>query len=194
PEDVDLALAQRPELYELQLVRRQLNVALRQANNELQPDIDAGVLVGQDVGEPTSSKRDKSEFEVEALITLEVPLQRSKARGKIRSLRGKLASVSAKTRFASDKIVASVRLARAALIASIERVERATESYELAQQMLEAEQELLYNGQSNLFLINAREKQAADAAVERISALFEYHVARADYAAAMGFEGPIDQN
>ena len=194
PNDVDLALGQRPELSELQLVRRQLNVALRQACNELQPDIDAGVLVGQDVGEPTSSKRDKSELELEALITLSVPLERSKARGKIRSLRGKLASVSAKTRFASDKIVASVRLARAALVAAIERVQRATESYELAQQMLSAERELFDNGQSDLFKLNAREKQAAEAAVERNGALFEYHVARADYAAAMGFAGPLDPN
>lgn len=194
PNDVDLALGQRPELSELQLVRRQLNVALRQACNELQPDIDAGVLVGQDVGEPTSSKRDKSELELEALITLSVPLERSKARGKIRSLRGKLASVSAKTRFASDKIVASVQMARAAMVAAIERVQRATESYELAQQMLAAERELFDNGQSDLFKLNAREKQAAEAAVERNGALFEYHVARADYAAAMGFSGPLEEN
>lgn len=191
PNDVDLALGQRPELSELQIARRQLNVALRQACNELKPDVDAGVLVGQDVGEPTSSKRDKSELELEALITLSVPLERSKARGKIRSLRGKLASVSAKTRFASDKIVASVQMARAAMVAAVERVQRATESYELAQQMLKAERELFENGQSDLFKLNAREKQAAEAAVERIGALFEYHVARADYAAAMGFEGPL---
>ncbi|WP_218932299.1 TolC family protein [Adhaeretor mobilis] len=190
-DDVELALAQRPELSELQIIRQQINIAMRQACNEMRPDIDAGVLVGQDVGAPTSSKRDKSELELEALITLSVPLERRKARGKIRSLQGKLASISAKTRFTSDKIVADVRIARVALTAAGERVTKATESYSLADQMLEAERELFSVGQSTLFELNAREKQTAEAAVQRISAFFEYHVAKADYAAAMGFGAPL---
>ena len=189
-EDSSLALVQRPELAELQIVREQLSVALRQAKNETWPDIDGGLLVAQDVGEPTSSKRDKSEFELEALITVSVPLERRKALGKVRSLRWKLAQLTAKNRFTSDKIVAEVRLARTALTAAIERVRYAAEGYDLAMRMLEAEQELFEQGQSTLFNLNIREQQAAESAVVQIQALFEFYAAEADYAAAMGYDTP----
>ena len=190
-DDIGLALAQRPELSELRIKRQQLNVALRQACNEMLPDIDAGVLVGQDVGEPTSSTRDKSEFELEAMATLTVPLERRKARGKVRSLRAKIAQLQAKNRFQSDKITADVRLARAALLAAQERVTRASESYELAQQMRVAEQDLFDAGQSSLFNLNIREIQAAEAEIARAEALLEFFAAQADYAAALGFDGPM---
>lgn len=191
PDDINLALARRPELTELQIVSQQLRVALRQANNETLPDVDAGVFVKQDVGEPTSAKRDKSEFELEALMTVSVPIERRKAYGKIRSLQGKLAQVRAKNRFTADKISAEVQIARAAIEAAHQRVIRATESYELAQQMQEAEQQRFELGQSTLFNLNIREKQAAEAASEKVAALLEYHIARADYGAALGLDGPV---
>lgn len=191
--DIQQALLQRPELAELQLVRRQLSVALQQACNETRPDVDAGLKLAQDVGEPTSSKRDKSEFELEALVTLSVPLQRRKALGKVRSLRGKLAQVSAKTRFASDKIVAEVQVAFAALTAARERVQRVEESYRLALKMQQAEQELFDLGQSTLFNLNLREKQAAEAAAEKAGVMLEYYIALADYAAALGLDRPLGE-
>ncbi|QDU89728.1 Outer membrane efflux protein [Pirellulimonas nuda] len=190
PGDTELALRQRPELVELQTVRQQLNVALRQANNETWPDLDAGLISSQDVGEPTSSKRDKSQLKLEAVVTMSVPLERRKALGKIRSLQGKLAQVAAKNRYASDKIVAEVQVARAALKAASERVVRATESFELAGKMQQAERELFSNGQSTLFNLNIREQQAAEAAADRVDALLEYYIARADYAAALGEDAP----
>ena len=190
-DDISLALAQRPELAELQLVREQLCVALRQARNETWPDVDGGLLVAQDVGEPTSPKRDKSDFELEALLAVSVPLERRGALGKVRSLRWKLAQLNAKNRFAADKIVADVRLARAALTAAIERVQIASEGYDLAVRMRQAERELFDQGQSTLFNLNIREEQAAEAAVAQVQALFEYFVARADFAAAMGSNAPV---
>ncbi len=189
-DDTERALAQRPELAELQIIRQQLSVAMSQAENETRPDIDGGLLVSQDVGAPTSSKRDKSEMKLEAMVTLTVPLERSKALGKLRSLRGKLAQVSAKSRFAGDKIVADVQMARAALEAARQRVVRANESFELAQQMQQAEQELFDQGQSTLFNLNIREQQAAEAAAIRVDTLLEYQLARASYAAAMGYDRP----
>lgn len=189
-DESDIALAQtnRPEPRELDLVTQQLRIALRQACNETWPDVDAGLLVGQDVGEPTSSKRDKSEFELEAKLTVSVPLERRKAFGKVRQLRGKIAQVRAKQRLTLDKIAIDVQVAKAALEASARRVEQTTEAVELAEQLKVAEQRLFNAGQSDLFTLNLREKQAADAAVERVDALRDYHVSLADYAAALGFE------
>ena len=189
-DDANFALGQRPELEELRIVRRQLSVALRQARNETLPDVDGGFNVSQDMGEPTSDKRDKSELEIEALITISVPLERRKALGKVRSLRGKLAKLNAKNQFTSNKIVAEVRMARAALTAAHGKVRRADESYHLALQVQRAEQGFFDFGESSLFNLNIREKQTAEAAAERAQALLEFLVAHADYLAAMGLEMP----
>lgn len=194
PIDAEAALAARPELLGLDIERRQVRVALRQANNEMMPDVDGGLLVSQDVGQPTSAKRDKSELELEALLTLSVPLERRKARGKIRSLQGKLAQLNAKARFAGDKIVAEVRLARVALQAAQERLAIAIEGYKLAQQIAEAEQERFDQGQSTLFNLNIREQQAAEAGAAKVDASLELMLARADYAAALGATEPIWQD
>lgn len=189
-EDTSLALDQRPKLAELQLLREQLSVALRQAQNETWPDVDGGLRVSQDMGEPTSPKRDKSQFQLQASIAVSVPLERRKALGKVRSLRWKLAQLTAKNRFAADKIVAEVRLARAAIPAAIERVRIAGEGYDLAVRMQQAEQDLFEQGQSTLLNLNIRERQAAEAAIVQVEALFEFFVAKADYAAALGYDTP----
>ena len=185
--DVALALERRPELAELNVVRRQLSIALRQANNETRPEIDGGMFFGQDVGNPTASDN-KSDFEIEATLTVSVPLERRKARGKVRQLQGKIAQLRAKTRFASDKITGEVRAARAALVAAAQRVEQTTEGVRLAEQMRLAEDKRLKLGESNLLNLNIRELQAAEARVARVAALRDYFVAEADYTAARGVD------
>jgi len=192
-----IAQSNRPELEELEFLRRQLSVLLQQASNETLPQIDAGVLVAQDVGEPTSSKRDKSELKLEATMMLSVPLERRKALGKARQLRAKISQLRAKTQFASEKIASEAQVSHAALKAAAERVDLTTESFSLARQMQQAERRLYELGQSTLFNLNLREKQTADAAVEQVIAQYDYHIALADYAAALGFESvnqltPVD--
>lgn len=186
--DVALALASRPELAELSAVQRQLNIALNEARNNYLPDMDAGLWVAQDVGMPTSSKRDKSELELEATLTMSVPLERRKALGKLRQVRGKLAQVNAKTQFAQDKIAAEVSVARAALVAASQRVEQTTRGLSLAEQMLAAERRFYELEQVTLFELNIREQQLAEAAGERVAAQLDYEVALADYAVALGLD------
>lgn len=187
-DDVLVAIANRPELVEYQVMQRQLAVALEQARNETLPDVDAGVLVAQDVGKPTSSKRDKSPLELEALVTLSVPLERRKALGKAQQIRGKLTQIRAKQQFAEEKIAAEVQMSRAALVAAIERVRQTKEGMQLAREMLEAEQRKQEIGDVPLLNLNIREGQAADAAIQYILAQREYWIAEADYRAAMGMD------
>lgn len=186
--NVALAEANRPELAELQFAQQQLAILLRQARNETRPKVDAGLFVSQDVGEPTSAKRDKSQMKLEATLAVEVPLERRKALGKVRQLRGKIAQIRAKTQFAADKIAYEAQLAHTALTAAAERVVQTTEGVELAERMRAATQRRYELGQDTLFNLNLREQQTAEAAIDRVAALYDYQVALAEYAAALGFE------
>jgi outer membrane protein TolC len=188
--DIQVALAQRPELAALDALSRQIDVDLAEARNDLLPWIDAQLLGSQDVGAPTSPKRDKSPFELEAGLFLDVPLQRRKALGKSQAARAKLMQVAAKRRFTEDKIVADVQSAYVGLTTAYDRLGKAREGKRLAEYMADVERRKFELGQSDLLSVFLREQNAVEAADAEVDALLEYYIARADYAAALAMDGP----
>ncbi|QEG37082.1 Outer membrane efflux protein [Bythopirellula goksoeyrii] len=190
-EDIAVAQQNRPETRELDIIRRQLIVDLDQAENLYLPEVNGAVIASQDVGAPTSFKRDKSPFELTAAMFVDVPLQRNKALGKIRATRSKIAQVTAKRQFTSDKISNEIRYTRAALQAAYERVGKIQESADLAVRMELAEQKAFELGSSTLLNVNLREQQAADAAAELVTAKLDYFVALAEYQASLGFSDTL---
>jgi len=186
--DIQRAMSNRPELRFLNLSRRQLQIDLAQACNLYLPEVDALLFASKDTGATSSSKRDKTPFEFEASLQVSVPLQRRKALGKIQSTKGKLAKLSAEIGFTQDKIAVNVRNVYAALLAAHERIVRARESLELARTMEQAERSKFDHGDSNLLLVNLREKATADAAKTVLQALLDYFQAQADYRAAMALD------
>ena len=191
--DIDLALQQRPELKALIWHQRILTVEYSQAENLTLPSLDAIVAASQDVGAPTSSKRDKSQFELEAGLFLEVPLQRRKAKGKMTALQGKLAQVSAKRRIVGDKIAVDVQAARIALKAAIEQVRQSREAVRLAEDLAERERQNLNAGLSDVLKVTLREQYAAESAQKLVDALLLYHQAEADFRAALGQDSVLPE-
>jgi len=187
--DIELAILNRPELVSLEFLRRQLDVDLSQARNLYLPEVDAGVFASQDVGGAASSSRDKSPFELEASLQVSVPLQRRKARGKIRAIEGKLQQLAAKIGFTQDKITTDVQQVYAARLAAYERIAKARESLELARTVEQAERRKFDLGDSNLLLVNLREVATADAEKSVLQAMLDYFQAQTDYRAALALDG-----
>ncbi|MFN9719904.1 MAG: TolC family protein [Planctomycetota bacterium] len=179
------ALAQRPELRVLDLMRQQTQVDYTEARNQLQPELNAVVWGSQDVGDPTSAKRDKSPYESEASLYLDVPMQRRKARGKMTELQGKLAQLSAKRRITADKISVDVRAAHAALKSAWEQVGETRRSLEYAEDLAARERKNQEAGLSDLLKVTLREQYAVESAEKNVDALKLYFDAQADYRAAM---------
>jgi outer membrane protein TolC len=186
--DVAQALQQRPELWLLSLESERAQVDVRQASNLLLPSIDGVMVASQDVGAPTKQIRDKSQFEMEAGAVIEIPLQRSEARGKLQAAQGKLAQISAKRRFTEQKIVAEVQGARTALAAEFAALEQARQSVSLARQMEEAEWKKFAQGDSDLLVVNLREQATADAEALVVDAAANYFMAAAQLHAAVAGE------
>ncbi len=183
--DIETALANRPELQTLNLLRQQFEIDFAEARNDLLPDVQAVLVGSQDVGRPATVKNDKSEFELEAGLFLDVPVQRRKARGKMTAVEGKLGQLAAKRRMTGDKIATDVQAAYAALLAAYEQIQRARESAELADRLAEIERRKFELGESDLLSVNLREQQAAEAENTQVDALYEYFTARADYRAIL---------
>lgn len=188
--DIAKSLTTRPELTELNLQLQRLRVDYAEASNMTQPGLDAMLVGSQDVGAPTSSKRDKSEFEVEAGLYFDVPLQRRKGLGKMNAVQAKIAQVNAKRQMVSDKITAEVRFAFAGLIQTHQEVLKAREAVRLARRMATIERRKFELGESDLLKVALREQYSLEAAEEAISATLGHFQAFSNYAAALAVDRP----
>lgn len=183
--DIQIAITNRPETQFYEFVRQQLEVDLAYARNLYLPEVGVGATASQDVGGRASLKGDKTPFELEASLQFYVPLQRRKALGKLQATEGKLAQVQTKVQFARDKITTDVQNAVAALKAAYDRISQTRQSVDLNRLMEEAERKRFDAGDSNLLIVNLREKATADARKTFVAALLEYFRSEADYRAAL---------
>lgn len=185
-QDIAVALDNRPELVDLELQRELAEVDLDAGRNLRLPALNAVVDAAKDVGAPASKKGDKTPFELEAGVLIDVPLQRRKADGKIREARGKLAQIAAKREFVENKIEVQVRDAMSALATSYQRLRRARENLALAKQLEQAERDRFDAGESDMLRVALQETAAIEAAVTEIETLADYFRAQAAMQAAMG--------
>ncbi|WP_236621504.1 TolC family protein [Rhodopirellula sallentina] len=189
--DIQYAAQLRPELTILDTQMRKVRVDLAEACNETLPVLDAFSNVSQDVGEPTSSKRDKSELELEVGFEFEMPVQRRKGLGKMRSARAKLNQIAVKRQYTIEKISTEVQTAVAALDAAYQRVQQIADSVEISEKLAQVERRKFELGESDLLAVFLREQIAIEAASDLVAAKLEYFAARADYTAALAYEYPV---
>jgi outer membrane protein TolC len=180
------ALSQRPELQELQILRQQVSIDFQLAQNQYLPSVSAGLDASKDVGAAASSKKDKTPFELEAGLFVDVPYQRRKSIGKMREAQAKLRQLALKSELTSNKIVVQVRDARSAMITARQRVEQARVSRQFADQLVAGERLRFENKDSDLLRVAIQESTALEAAITEIEALADYHKARAAFDAAVG--------
>jgi len=183
--DIDLALMLNPEISRIRLEREKTNVQLNYARNLTLPELDGGLYASKDVGAAASSKGDKTPFELEAGLYLEVPLQRRLGWGEIRSAESELAKLRAEEQYAADHVTAKVRDAVVALQATYERIALAKQAVELAKQMENVERRRFALGQSNILFVNLREATTNEVELQLIGAYADYFFALADYRAAL---------
>jgi outer membrane protein TolC len=193
-EDASVARAveRRPEMRRFAAQRRQAQVALDLADNQLSPRLDVTVTGSLDIGgagvsDPMRAYEIQTRLErpqLDALLSLQLPLQFREARGRIDQARAELGALEAELELASDTVRIEVRDARSAIAAAEESVALATHSEEVARAVAVAERVRFDNGASSLLIVNLREAAAAQAAQVRVDAQAELAIARALYDAA----------
>jgi len=172
--DIVQAIAVRPELAELMAARRSVCFDLQYANNLTLPKLDVKGFAGQDLGGETSSKGDKTPFELQMGVFAEVPLQRREGLGKIEVAQGKLSQIDAKARFLTDKIRIEVQDAASAVNAAYDLIEQSSENLRLTNQSLELGRLAFEEGDIDLIDLNIYETAVADAELQLLDARFKY--------------------
>ncbi len=190
--DLNVAMAQRPELLDLDLKRRKLELECRLAGNSALPTVDAVALTSQDVGGAASNPDDKGDLEFEAGVIAEVPLQRRAARGKVAALQGKLSQLDFRRQFLCDRIAAELRAALVALENLARQIGLAERNLELAEEALRIGRASFDEGNIDLIVLNIYEQSVADARLTLVLARHDWFAAFADYKFALGQTG-IDE-
>lgn len=183
--DAQLALEQRPEIYAINLLQRQLDIDHSEAQNDCLPSVDLVMAASQDVGYRTSPKNDKGPFELDALLLMEVPLERRKARGKIQKVSGKISQLSAKRKLTEEKIVAEVEFAYAGLIGAYKQAQQAEQAVGYAEDLARRERRNFEEGLSDLLKVTLREQYAVESAEKAVDAKLLYFREKANYRAAL---------
>jgi outer membrane protein TolC len=190
---IPLAFERRPEIAQYRAKAESLRAKLALAQNELLPKLNALVDAGQDIGGLTSSKGDKQELVLMAGVAGEVPIQRRMAQGRIREYLSLLQANDANLQFAQDKIAAELRDNVSKITTTYGRIQQAERNVELAAETLRLGRIAFEQGDADVLILNLREQQLADAALDLIAAQAAYFEAVATYQAALGFdiEDPI---
>lgn len=184
--DVQTALAQRPELRAIALELERQRIEYVQGENLTLPDMQGIVAASQDVGARATSLGDKKPFQLDAGLAVELPLQTRKGAGRMRAARAKMLALEQKRQYAEDVIETEVRDAVSAMVAASERTQRAQRNRERSAQLAELERFSLENGDSTLFKINLREQDLIDSETLYYEALGDFFRAEAAYRAALG--------
>lgn len=176
----------RPEIRALQLDIDFYQVDRNRGANDTQASLNALLAGSQDVGEPTSAKRDKSPAEVDAGLYLDVPLQRRKGLGKMSAAEAKIQATQVKLRLVREKISVEIRNATIAIDAALIKVSQTEQAMLLAEKLADIERRKFELGESDLLAVNLREEYAAESAIYWVDAILEFHLAIADLEAAKG--------
>ena len=147
----------------------------------------------QDMGLQTSQTNDKEEFQLEAGIIGDVPIQRRKAFGKIQSTQAKMAQISQKYEFQRNKIGVELQSARNALDIAQQNVVAARELLKLANETLDLFRLEFDANRRDVFFLLGQEVKVNDSEVKLLEAERDFYIALASMQAALGLD-PLEQS
>ncbi len=173
----------RPELRTLDAKLQKASIQVDLGNNLLQPRLNLKVGGYAPVG---SGDKSLTENELKVGINVEVPLELNKPRGMVAEGLATQRAVDAKTRLTRDKIAVEIRKHIRSLQLTEGRIVAARESRIAADKVAEGERARFEHGDSNLVFVVIREQTAAEAALDELSALLDFHLIHADLLAALG--------
>ena len=186
--DMETAYINRPELRRFILLKQRVSVDLQLAANQLLPAFNTGVVGHVDVGamKKNSDGTPGDRQAIEGNVSFDMPLQFRDAGGRQAQARALLMQLQFQEQFAREQIGAEVQDTVSQMDRAADRIQRAREEVQIAQQVTELEMTRFRVGQVTRLEVNLRELAAAGARAKLIDAVADFYRAQADFRAALG--------
>ncbi|MEL6348410.1 MAG: TolC family protein, partial [Myxococcota bacterium] len=182
--DIVEAWQQRPDLRAVDAMLEQSFIELRVARNQLLPDVRISGVASQDYGTGEDPET-KSPFEIDAGLSVEIPLFARKARGRVGAAQADITRLEADQQLLKDTVRVELQTLWTEVQATWEQRQFAEQAFTAASEVAELERRNFELGGGDLFRVNKREEDVAKAAKNAIEARYRYLQARAAYAAAL---------
>jgi outer membrane protein TolC len=175
-----VALANRPELRELDVKQQQIQLKRRLARAQIRPDLKFEVQA------VSYDQTDVQVDDVKVGFKIDQPLFFRGSRSEEDEAIIEVRQIDIKRQVTERKIEADVEAAVVGVRQARERVRLSERRVELARRLLAAESRRFELGESTLFVLNQREQSFAEAREEALSARIALHRAAAEYRWATG--------
>jgi outer membrane protein TolC len=161
--DISRVIEQRPEIKSIKIGMQQQHNRVRMGENSLLPKVDLGIEIARDFG---NGLQRLDGTETIGIVKFSIPLQRNLGQGQTAAAKAELRQLESEQRLAVDTIRAELHNLAADLKMNSDNLDLSNREVKLALTMQDAEQQMLLNGTSNLFLVNSREERTAEARVK----------------------------
>jgi outer membrane protein TolC len=178
-EGITRAIDRSPDLRRIDFDRRQSGLDAQLAANDRRPRLDLYLAPGYDTGFNGTGPT----FKFGA--TIELPLRTRAADGRFTQAQLKLQKAELNRRLEEGNIVARVREAATAVNAAHDRYLLALQELNLTRDLERGERTRFAAGDSTLFLVNQRERAAAEAEIKLIDILAAYEQALVNFRIAV---------
>lgn len=172
------ALARRPELQAVTLERGVAEIDAQLARNARRPAVDLYLAPGRDTGFGSIGTTMKMG------VSVSLPVRRRQAEGQLAAAQLKMRKLDFDEQNERQRITAEVNDAASAINTTYERFLITQREVELARELERGERARFTLGDSTLFLVNQRERAAAEAEIKLIDLHAEYEQSVAAFRAA----------
>ncbi|MDD3266640.1 MAG: TolC family protein [Burkholderiales bacterium] len=181
-EEINKAISNRPEFNILNTQISQLKNQQKLANTEYLPKLNLNLQYNQNNSEVTSTSYFRlNQQEGVAKLDFSLPIERSYATGLDSETAKNLEKLHNERQLLIDQISSRLQTLKYTVDLTGSQVNLSEEENKLANQLLSAEETKFKNGDSNFFMINAREENVTNSYISLLSNLSENYKSYIEY-------------
>lgn len=181
-EEVNAAVRNRPEFKVIETQLAQIRKEQELGATSMLPKLDVNVQYNQNNSNTaTTSYFVINQQEMVAKANFSMPLERRYGKGLSSAAVQKMTKLQNERQFLVDQIATKIKSLHYTVNNTAEQITLAKSEYDLAKQLVKAENDKINNGEGNFFMLNAREENMTNSYLSYLSSLYENYRAVIEY-------------
>mgnify|MGYP006360421793 FL=1 len=181
-DEINGAVTNRPEFKIIDAQIEQVKNQQRLAKTDLLPKLNLNVQYNQNNSDTTSTSYFRlNQQEGVAKLDFSLPLERSSATGMNAEVYSNLQKLQNERQLLIDQIATRIQSLRFTIDNTASQIEISEDEYKLSNQLLKAEEVKFRNGDSNFFMLNAREENLTNSYISLLANFAENYKSYIEY-------------
>lgn len=181
-DEINYAITNRPEFKIIDTQIQQIKNQQKLAKTDLLPKLNLNIQYNQNNSDTTSTSYFKlNQQEGVAKLDFSLPLERSYATGMSQEVSNNLQKLQNERQLLIDQVSSRLQSLRYTIGNTSEQIKISEDEYSLSSQLLKAEELKFKNGDSNFFMLNAREENVTNSYISLLANLSENYKSFIEY-------------